>query len=137
MPILSTRAKYFSFPPVASDSFFSTLASFVRSYDEHRYVAELQSCDLWNLPSWELRTRRHRGANFLNTDFSVAKNTRIREQFNLQFRSEFFDEFNHPNFGNSVLTTTSESFGRTQSTRFPTGDFGSARQIQFALKLLF
>ncbi len=36
-----------------------------------------------------------------------------------------------------VLTTTSSSFGTIQSTRFPTGDFGSARQIQFALKLLF
>jgi hypothetical protein len=36
-----------------------------------------------------------------------------------------------------VLTATSGSFGTIQSTRFPTGDFGSSRQIQFALKLLF
>jgi hypothetical protein len=77
------------------------------------------------------------GPNFLNTDFSVTKNTKITERFTLQFRSEMFDVFNHPNFGNPVLTTTSSSFGRIQSTRFPTGDFGSSRQIQFALKLLF
>jgi hypothetical protein len=77
------------------------------------------------------------GPGFLDTDFSVTKNTKINERFNLQFRSEFFDLFNHPNFGNPVLTTTSSSFGTIQSTRFPTGDFGSARQIQFALKLLF
>jgi len=32
---------------------------------------------------------------------------------------------------------TSASFGRIQSTRFPTGDFGSSRQMQFALKLIF
>jgi hypothetical protein len=77
------------------------------------------------------------GPGFLNTDFSVTKNTKITEKLNLQFRSEMFDVFNHPNFGNPVLTTTSGSFGTIQSTRFPTGDFGSSRQIQFALKLLF
>src|SRR5467141_282956 len=77
------------------------------------------------------------GPDFLNTDFSVTKNTKINEKLNLQFRSEMFDVFNHPNFGNPVLTTTSGSFGKIQSTRFPTGDFGSSRQIQFALKLLF
>jgi hypothetical protein len=77
------------------------------------------------------------GPGFVNTDFSVTKNTRVREQLNLQFRAEIFDLFNHPNFGNPVLTTTSKSFGIIQSTRFPTGDFGSSRQVQFALKLLF
>jgi len=77
------------------------------------------------------------GPGFLDTDFSVTKNTKINERFNLQFRSEFFDIFNHANFGNPVLTLTSSSFGKIQSTRFPTGDFGSARQIQFALLLKF
>jgi hypothetical protein len=77
------------------------------------------------------------GPGFANTDFSVTKDTKITERFDLQFRSEFFDIFNHPNFGNPVLTTTSGSFGIITSTRFPTGDFGSSRQIQFALKLIF
>jgi Carboxypeptidase regulatory-like domain/TonB dependent receptor len=77
------------------------------------------------------------GPGFVDSDFSITKNTKINERFNLQFRSEFFDIFNHPNFGNPVLTLTSSSFGQIQSTRFPTGDFGSARQIQFALKLMF
>jgi len=67
----------------------------------------------------------------------VTKNTKITERFNLQFRAELFDLFNHPNFGNPVLTTTSAAFGQIQSTRFPTGDFGSSRQVQFALKLQF
>jgi hypothetical protein len=77
------------------------------------------------------------GPNFLNTDFSVTKNTKLTERFNLQFRAELFDLFNHPNFGNPVLTATSGSFGIITSTRFPTGDFGSSRQTQFSLKLLF
>jgi hypothetical protein len=47
--------------------------------------------------------------------------------------------FNHPNFGNPGLTAQpgSSSFGVIQSTRFPTGDSGSARQLQFAMKLIF
>ncbi len=77
------------------------------------------------------------GPGFLNTDFSVTKNTKITEKVNLQFRTEMFDLLNHPNFGNPVLTATSKSFGVIQSTRFPTGDFGSSRQIQFGLKLVF
>jgi hypothetical protein len=77
------------------------------------------------------------GPDFLNTDFSVTKNTKFGEKLNLQFRTEVFDLLNHPNFGNPVLTVTSKSFGTIQSTRFPTGDFGSTRQIQFALKLMF
>jgi len=77
------------------------------------------------------------GPGFLNTDFSLTKNTKITERLNLQFRTEVFDLLNHPNFGNPVLTATSKSFGIIQSTRFPTGDFGSSRQMQFALKLLF
>lgn len=77
------------------------------------------------------------GPGFVNTDFSVLKNTNITERINLQFRAEMFDIFNHPNFGDPVLTATSGSFGIITSTRFPTGDFGSSRQVQFALKLQF
>jgi hypothetical protein len=77
------------------------------------------------------------GPTFLDTDFSVTKNTKITERFNLQFRTELFDAFNHPNFSNPVLTATSVSFGQIQGTRTPNGDFGSSRQIQFALKLQF
>jgi len=77
------------------------------------------------------------GPGFLNTDFSVTKNTKITERFNLQFRSEMFDIFNHPNLGNPVLAFTNLAFGHITSTRFPQGDFGSSRQVQFALKLIF
>jgi len=94
--------------------------------------AKLPTCTLGNLGRDSIV-----GPGFVNTDFSVTKDTAITERFKLQFRAETFDVFNHPNFGNPVLTTTSSSFGIITSTRFPTGDFGSSRQIQFALKLQF
>lgn len=77
------------------------------------------------------------GPGFMNTDFSAVKNTKLTERINLQFRAELFDLFNHANFGNPNLTVGNSSFGRITATRFPTGDFGSSRQVQFALKLQF
>jgi len=77
------------------------------------------------------------GPDFINTDFNIIKDTKIIEKVNLQFRADVFDIFNHPNFGNPVQTVNSPSFGLITSTRFPTGDFGSSRQIQFSLKLTF
>jgi len=79
------------------------------------------------------------GPGFSNTDFSVIKNTKLKEKITVQFRAELFDVFNHPNFGQPgrIALPGSTSFGVITSTRFPTGDFGSSRQVQFALKFLF
>jgi hypothetical protein len=52
-------------------------------------------------------------------------------------RKELSFRINHANFGNPNLTVGNSSFGTITGTRFPTGDFGSSRQIQFALKLQF
>jgi outer membrane receptor protein involved in Fe transport len=79
------------------------------------------------------------GPGFSNTDFSVTKNMKLSGDVRLQFRAEAFDVFNHANFGNPGRTATpgSTSFGLITATRFPAGDSGSSRQLQFALKLLF
>jgi len=83
------------------------------------------------------------GPRFNNTDFSVIKNTKISEKFRVQFRAEIFDIFNHPNFGQpggfggGAARLGTATFTQLQDTRLPTGDSGSSRQMQFALKLLF
>ena len=84
------------------------------------------------------------GPGFNNVDFSVIKNTNLTEAVRVQFRAEFFDLFNHANLGQPgpgvagrTAQVGSASFGVITNTRFPTGDSGSSRQIQFALKLLF
>ena len=79
------------------------------------------------------------GPRFDNVDFSVIKNTNLSEDVRVQFRAEFFDIFNHANFGQPgrVAQPGSTTFGVITNTRFSTGDSGSSRQIQFALKLLF
>ena len=40
-----------------------------------------------------------RGPGFNDTDMAVIKDTKIREGMNLQFRAEFFNLFNHANYG--------------------------------------
>ncbi len=77
------------------------------------------------------------GPRFNNTDISVVKNTFIGERCRVQFRAEVFDLFNHANFGRPGNTVGTPSFGQISSTRFPTGESGSSRQIQFGLKLFF
>lgn len=77
------------------------------------------------------------GPTFNNADVSLIKNTTIGEDVRLQFRAEVFDVFNHANFGRPGNTVGTPLFGRITSTRFPTGESGSSRQIQFALKVGF
>ena len=77
------------------------------------------------------------GPTFNNTDFSIAKTTKLGERLRLQLRAEFFDLFNHANLGQPGNVAGSSSFGRITNTRFPTGESGSSRQIQFALRVIF
>jgi hypothetical protein len=77
------------------------------------------------------------GPTFNNTDFSIAKTTKLDENIRMEFRAEVFDLFNHANFGQPGNVVGSPSFGRITNTRFPTGESGSSRQIQFALRVMF
>src|SRR5215216_2289782 len=63
-------------------------------------------------------------------DFTMMKRTRIGENKIVEFRSEFFNIFNHANFGNPNGNIGSVNFGRVTTTRDP-------RLIQFALKFHF
>ncbi len=77
------------------------------------------------------------GPGFANLDVGLMKNTRIRESINLEIRADAFDVLNHPNFGQPGLTVGTSTFGLLTNTRFPTGDSGSSRQMQLAMKLTF
>jgi hypothetical protein len=70
------------------------------------------------------------GPGYNNVNFSVVKNTALRESLNLQLRAEFFNLFNHPNFNLPDNFVGSPSFGRINSADSP-------RRIQFGVKLLF
>jgi hypothetical protein len=73
-----------------------------------------------------------------NTELSIVKNLALAGGARLQFRIEAFNVFNQANLGlpGRIATVGSTSFGVITNTRFPTGDSGSARQVQFAVKSL-
>jgi hypothetical protein len=77
------------------------------------------------------------GPTFNNTDISIIKSMNFGNEYRLQLRAEVFDLFNHANFGQPGNVVGSPFFGRITNTRFPTGESGSSRQMQFALKLSF
>ncbi len=86
------------------------------------------------------------GPGFHRLDFSLFKQFPISDRFRMEFRSEFFNILNHPNFnapgfgGNGVTAIgnstnfNSSTFGQIGSTRDAPYD---PRQIQFALKLYY
>jgi outer membrane receptor protein involved in Fe transport len=43
------------------------------------------------------------GPGYRNFDFSLNKETRLTERLNMQFRADFFNILNHPNFANPLL----------------------------------
>jgi hypothetical protein len=77
------------------------------------------------------------GPGFNNVDLSLMKNARPGRRFAVQSRVDAFDVFNHPNFGPPGNLVGSPTFGKITRTRLPTGEAGSSRQIQLAVRLSF
>jgi hypothetical protein len=75
-------------------------------------------------------------------DLGLAKSIPLTEQAHLEFRSEFFNIFNHPQYGLPQSTAGVVGFGsitQTVNTTTPVSPVGSGtpREIQFALRLAF
>jgi hypothetical protein len=67
-------------------------------------------------------------------DFSVGRTFKTpgpSETSNVQFRAEFYNAFNHPNFGNPGTSVNSTSFGQITSMSV------APRLVQFGLKYVF
>ena len=77
------------------------------------------------------------GPGFTQVDSALVKETPLGESRSLEFRSEFFNMFNHPNFGQPDSTYGDSSFGQIFTTFGRTIGFGTSRQIEFALKLRY
>src|SRR5438270_5592844 len=94
------------------------------------------------------------GPSSFNLDFSLFKNFavhRISESFNVQFRAEFFNVLNHPNFllpnfnegnnqvidGGAVASAGGAPSGAPVNARIDSTGTYDPRQIQFGLKVIF
>jgi hypothetical protein len=71
------------------------------------------------------------GPGLSTYDFSLSKDFRISEKTGLEFRSEFFNLLNRPNFALPNRSIGSRAAGTISSV------ITNARQIQFGLRLHF
>jgi Carboxypeptidase regulatory-like domain len=77
------------------------------------------------------------GPSLKDVDISLLKAFPVREHVAVQFRATCYNISNTPNFGQPGNSVGSANFGVISATRSQAGDFGSSRQIEFALKVLF
>ncbi len=71
------------------------------------------------------------GPGQFNWDISLIKNTEIKEGHTFQFRTEFYNAFNSPQFGNPDAGLRNATFGQI------TGTSVNPRIIQFGFKYIF
>ena len=91
-----------------------------------------------------------KGFGATQVDLTLRRQFKLRERISLQARADFFNIFNHPNFGSPINYLSSPQFG--QSTQMlgaslgsggqngglnPLYQIGGPRSAQLALKLLF
>jgi len=91
-----------------------------------------------------------RGFGAWQSDFALQRQFWVREQLDLRLRAEFFNIFNHPNFGPPDGNLTDALFGHSTQTLAsslgsgganggfsPLYQIGGPRSVQLALKLAF
>ncbi len=70
------------------------------------------------------------GPGINDVDLAALKNFALTEKVKLQFRGEFFNLFNHPNFYPPGLTLGTATYGVITQAQDP-------RELQLSLKLMF
>jgi len=79
-----------------------------------------------------------RGPGISNFDTTFGKDFRISERFSLQFRSEFYNLFNHTQYDGVDSTARFDAQGRQINARFgQVISARAAREVQFSLRLQF
>ena len=104
-----------------------------------------RNCLPGDTPAWQINaisTFGNAGRNILrsdglkNIDVGLSRSFRFTERVALQFRSEFFNVTNHPNFVQPNQSAASGSFATVSRAAFQS-QTGAQRQIQFAAKVVF
>ena len=81
-----------------------------------------------------------RAPSFANVDMSVAKDWRVpavSEAFQVQFRGELYNLFNHPNLGVPSAQLFNSSGNAQGAVGQITSTFNTSRQVQLGLKFVF
>jgi hypothetical protein len=111
--------------------------------DQVRFVLNTaNSARIFGTPYGNAGRNSLQGDSTFLGNFAILKNTKISERLSIQFRTEFFNVFNHPNKGvpDPFIDDALTDFGATFADfdLNPNGGLGGGtRTIQFGLKLIF
>ncbi|MCE5309410.1 MAG: TonB-dependent receptor [Acidobacteriales bacterium] len=90
--------------------------------------------DAWTItPQYQLGTSPRfplHGPGINNWDLSLMRNFKMYERFSMQFRGEFYNAVNHPQWNNPNTTIGNRNFGIITSAR-------DARIVELALRIFF
>lgn len=110
-------------------------------YAVHKNWQHWFNPNAWSMPAsgtfGDSRRNTIYGPGFNQLDISLIKQTPLGGDRNLEFRAEFFNIFNHPNFAEPDTTFGTAGFGQIFNTYGATIGSGTSRQIQLALKFIF
>jgi hypothetical protein len=110
------------------------LPSGVKQTDNEWFnTASFVTAPPFTLPTDSLSEPNCRGPGMVNFNLSLLRNIRYRERYNLQFRFETYNTFNHPLLqasGTNTINTNSPQFGQIVTGANP-------RNLQFGVRLLF
>jgi hypothetical protein len=140
----------FAVPTAPPSSFFPNVSTPICSSDPQFNVLYGDGSTIGTPPQcFNLRGNSGRnimiGPGLTNLDFSIIKNNyvkRISENFNIQFRAEFFNILNHANFNVPDLGSGNDDIFDGTGAPNPTAGLltqltTDPRQIQFALKIVW
>jgi hypothetical protein len=76
-------------------------------------------------------------SSFKNFNMVMTKTTKVTERLNVEFRSEYFNIFNHPNFQSPTNFINDSNFGQATAQVGNPDSTTGARQLQFGMKFNF
>lgn len=111
-----------------------------RWFNTDVFTSALNSTSTLSTPANQLRTLPFRFSdvrrdNINQFDFSILKDTRIKEEMRIQLRFELINAFNEPYFPVPVVNPTATNFGQVSAASSNQDNY--ARRIQVGVKFLF
>jgi hypothetical protein len=102
---------------------FPNLSSYQQSMSRSSYFSGVFAPGQFTAPTagteGNEKSNRFRNPSYVQSDFTVYKNTHITERVNFQIRFEFFNLFNHPNFQNIQGDQAAGNFGQVTGQLLP------------------
>ena len=102
---------------------YPNVASYQQSASRGAYITGVFAASQFSAPTpgteGNEKPNRFRNPPYVQTDFTLYKNTHLTERVNFQLRFEFFNLFNHPNFQNIQGDLSQGNFGRVTGQLLP------------------